>query len=121
MILREIRRATYGIYAIETEQGCSVADFLDELKDKRHDQYVKMMALIEMTAEHGPPRNVEKCRMLPAYNGFELKASQVRIMAFWEKEKMIICSHGFIKKKNKTDKNELKRLKQTRELYLRLS
>jgi hypothetical protein len=120
MLLREIRQGTYRIYAIATEQGCPVADFLEDLKTKRLDLYKKIMALINYTATHGPPRNEEKCRMLNEYDGFELKASQVRIMAFWDKakEKVIICTHGFIKKKNKTDKNELKKLKETRQLYL---
>lgn len=78
------------------------------------------MALLKYTAAHGPPRNKEKCRTLNEYDGFELKASQVRIMAFWDKakEKVIICTHGFIKKKKRTDKNELEKLKETRQLYL---
>ena len=118
MTLREIRQGNYGIYAIATEQGCPVADFLDELKTKRPDQYKKIMALISYTAQNGPPKNKERCRMLPEYDGFELKANQVRIMAFWDKDKMVICTHGFVKKKNKTDKNELKKLKETRQLYL---
>ena len=45
---------------------------------------------------------------------------QIRLLGFWDpKQKaMIICSHGFIKKTQKTPKNEIKKAMNFRKKYL---
>ncbi len=79
----------------------------------------KVAALLDRTAEEGPPRNKEKCRYFRNEQLFELKADSVRIMAFWDEGRVIVCSHGFPKKKQKTPSGELDRATQSRSAYFR--
>lgn len=49
---------------------------------------------------------------------------EIRLLAFWEKEEsantLVIATHGFIKKQQKTPKNEMDRAEQLRKDYLNL-
>jgi len=46
-------------------------------------------------------------------------SQQIRLLAFWDKEakSLIICTHGFIKKTQKTPTKELKKAKNIRAKY----
>jgi phage-related protein len=47
---------------------------------------------------------------------------QIRLLAFWDPNlnSMVICSHGFIKKTQKTPKSEIDRALEFRKRYLKL-
>lgn len=47
---------------------------------------------------------------------------QVRLLAFWDPNlnSMVICTHGFIKKTQKTPKSEINRALEFRKRYLKL-
>jgi len=46
---------------------------------------------------------------------------QYRLLAFWDKddktETLVITTHGFVKKKSKIDKKEIKRAEDIRKIY----
>ena len=48
----------------------------------------------------------------------------IRLLAFWDKsgnkDVLVICTHGFIKKTNATPKKEIKKTEQIRKEYLNL-
>jgi phage-related protein len=50
------------------------------------------------------------------------KGIQIRLLAFWDKtdkkETLVIATHGFIKKTDKTPGNEIARAERLREIYL---
>lgn len=106
------------LFAIGDERGYSLLDFLAALEREREDEWAKILALLEQTADHGPPRNVEKCRFFKRERVFEFKTTGgVRIMAFWGEDRLILCSHGFVKKQQKTPKRELDRVVDARSRY----
>lgn len=51
------------------------------------------------------------------------KKTQYRILAFWDKrdkiEVLVVCSHGFIKKSQKTPPNEIKHAEKLMEAYFK--
>ena len=51
------------------------------------------------------------------------KNRQYRLLAFWDKDRksFIICTHGFVKKTQKTPKNEIEKAKKYKQDYLRRS
>ena len=83
MILRRIREAEYGIFAIGDESECAVLSFLIKLGD----------------------------------GCFELKTKRVRIACFWDEGRLIVCSHAFLKKRQKTPEGELRRLEASKRAY----
>lgn len=78
---------------------------------QRNDQ-VKVTALFKRLADDGKIHNEEKCKLLE--DGImELKSHQVRVLfAFSEDEKaVVLLTHGFFKKQQKTPKGEIERAK----------
>ena len=54
----------------------------------------------------------------------QFKGSTIRLFAFWDKlnkeDVLVICSHGIVKKTNKTPKKEIKKAEKIRKLYLNI-
>jgi phage-related protein len=78
-----------------------------------------MARLLTETAKSGPPRNKEKFKQLEDTDGlYEFKTSGgMRILCFWDDNSLIICSHGFMKKKQKTPVEEITRAESFRSTY----
>jgi phage-related protein len=106
----------YDIYGITIDNRCLVMDFINELEDA--DQK-KIIALLQRAADFGPPRNEEKFKKLKDEMLWEFKSYQVRILCFFDKEKLIILTHGFKKQRNKTPKSEIERANKLRKEYFK--
>lgn len=81
-------------------------------------QQSKLLKIMERIADHGPLRNTEK--FVHEEDGIcAIKDGQVRIYCFYDKESLILLTHGAIKKSNKADPEDLRRAKRLRGEYLR--
>lgn len=111
VILREVRSGKVcKIFAMGTDRDCPLHAFLGELKRHDEDEFARLDALLQRTADHGTVKNEEKYRYFKKEKVFEFKTrGGVRVIAFWDENQVIICSHGFLKKKQKTPKKELER------------
>jgi phage-related protein len=75
---------------------------------------------LEETARREPSSNPEMCRKI-GQEIWEFREGRLRILWFYgENLEVIICSHGFLKKTQKTPKNEKNRAVIFRKQYLRL-
>ena len=117
MFLRRIREGAYKILAIGEGNDCQVEVFLKELEEENPKESAKINARLDYVKDHGPPSNIQQCRPLKKWGGFEFKAGSVRITFFWDKGRMIICSMGFLKDGKKTFKPYLEKLKSDRQAY----
>ena len=84
--------------------GCEFFDLLSLLEK------AKLMALFRIAADHGAFYNDQKFGDLN--NGmFEFKSDQIRMpFAYAKRERgLIVITHGFIKKKDRTPKEEIAR------------
>ncbi|TGN17492.1 type II toxin-antitoxin system RelE/ParE family toxin [Leptospira idonii] len=84
-------------------------DFLLKLENKLK---AKAFKTIELLAEFGPELREPFSKKIQGYTGlFELRIKQgsniCRLFYFFQKRKVIIITSGFIKKDQKTDKDEL--------------
>ena len=59
-------------------------------------------------AEQGPPRNVEVSHKI-AGDIWELIAGQLRVLWFYDEGRVIVCSHGFVKRTRKIPSGEIDR------------
>ncbi len=106
------------IYCLYEGDRCLLLEFLSDLAKRDERAYKKALALIEKTADHGPPHNTEKYRKL--HGGvklWELKPHPVRIMLFYDEANNMILTHGFLKKRDKTPKNQIERGLRIRKEY----
>ncbi len=96
------------IYALSDETECLLADFLADVERDLPDELPKLVRLFDFAAEHRPPRNEEKCKLLQ--DGiYEFKTTRLRVLWFWDEGRMILCTHGFVKKSRKTPPGEIAR------------
>lgn len=95
-------------------------DFLQSLKANRAAEYKKIAARLDFAAKNGPPRNIQQFRVIKGVSGqlAEFKAGDVRIMCFFDGPQRIVLTHGFIKKRDKTEPEEIQRAVQMRDAYL---
>ena len=99
--------AAYQVLAYaRSHAACQVTSYLNglEVRDRK-----RITALLKRTAQHGPPRNDQKCHKVAGEDLWEFKASQQRI--FWcydpARRERIILLHGFTKKDPRTPRQEL--------------
>lgn len=119
VVLREVRSGrACKILAMGTDNDCPLFDFLGKLKRDDQNEFARLYALLDRTAEHGTVRNEQKFRFFKREKVFEFKTpGGVRLMGFWDEGRVIICSHGFVKKSQKTPDGELTRAVAAREEY----
>jgi len=120
IVLYPIKKGrTLVVWALGTDKRCELEVFLRKLQTRRRSACERVVALLDHCARYGLPRNPEKCRYLREVRGFELKTRDgIRVMAFWDSDKMVICSHAFFKQRKSTPKRELERLRRSRKKYL---
>lgn len=83
---------------------CEVLNFLDELNANGDSDYERLYYLIEKMANNGIILNKRHVRPLED-DIFEFKAPNTgRILFFYDKGHLIICSHGFTGKKGSEKK-----------------
>ena len=104
----------YDLSAITIDGRCYVIEFIDQLE---RGEQAKLLSLLEYTGDYGPPRNTEKFKKLEG-EIWEFKSHQVRVLCFFDKGRIIITTHGFKKKRDKTPKREIERAERMREEYL---
>lgn len=110
---------SFTVQAWGDEDFCQLLEFLKQLQRDLPAEYEKIMRLIQWTADHGPPSNEEKCKNLED-KIWELKTGGgVRVFWFYHRDKIIICTHAFLKKQQKTPPKEIKKAKKIRERYLK--
>jgi phage-related protein len=106
----------FKIYALKTGNSCLAEEFLDIQSSQMPDEVAKMMRLLDNAARDGQPRNKEKCNTL-GDKIFEFKTKKLRLAWFWDAGCIIVCSHGWIKKSQKTPTGEIDRAIAARAAY----
>jgi phage-related protein len=67
-----------------------------------------MARLLESAAGTGSSRNTDICHQIQD-EIYEFIQGRLRILWFYDRGRLIICSHGFVKKSQKTPRNEISR------------
>lgn len=107
MILFEIAKAGYAVYAIgKDEQHCQLLDFLGTIGSNLEKDRDRILALLKRVAQKGPPRNTEISHQIKN-EIFEFIQGRLRVLWFYDEGKIIVCTHGFIKKSRKTPVAEI--------------
>lgn len=97
------------LFALGDGKKVPVLDYIEQMEQKRPKEAEKLAALFNRVVDHGIPKNEQKCRTL-GNKLFELKTrGGLRIVWFWDEDKMVICTHGFSKSTRKTPRGQLER------------
>lgn len=119
MKLLQIREDRWTILAICTERGdCPLHEFLATLEGKLALDGRRMLRLLDRVASEGPPRNTEISHQLDS-GIWELIQGRIRVLWFYDEGRLVICSHGFVKKNQRTPGREIDRAQDARWRYTR--
>jgi phage-related protein len=106
MKLREIARGPWVVLAVCNDRGdCQLVDFMGELGGGASAEARKLMAVLTRASQQGPPRSKERSNTL-GDGTFEFKSGSLRALYFYGGERLIVCSHGFVKKSQKCPARE---------------
>lgn len=117
-IIRARNGCSWKIYAVCTDRkDCQVSDFLLKLPSNFENSRDRLIALLDHVLKDGP-------RLLPddichtiADGIWQFSVGRLRVAWFYDEGKVIICTHGFMKKTKKTEKANIERALKAKELY----
>lgn len=76
-----------------------------------------MLQLLERVAAEGPPRNTEVSHKIQG-DIWEFIKGRLRVFWFYDKGKVVVCTHGMVKKTQKTPRNEIQQAVQWHQAYM---
>ncbi len=91
-------------------------EFLQGLEGKLGKQALRAWSLLDVVASVGPPRNTDVSHRL-APDIWEFISGDLRILWFYDERKVVVCSHGFVKQRQKTPKAQLEQAEAVRQRY----
>lgn len=93
-----------------------VREFLEELKANGDTDAARLYSLMKQTADNGVAFNIRHVRSL-GDDIYEFKApNTARIMFFYDKNRLIICAHGFTGKKGNEKRHIKKQIEKATEI-----
>jgi len=100
------------VFAVCADGSSPAAQFFDRLgsADK-----AKMLKLYQYLADHGWITNPEKFKKIAGTDFFEFKSFQVRMPCFFAPGRLVIVTHGFLKKGDRIPPQELERARRIRQ------
>jgi hypothetical protein len=103
------------------EDGVNIVrEFLKELKANGDTDAARLYSLMKQTADNGVTFNIRQVRSL-GDDIYEFKAlNTARIMFFYDKNRLIICAHGFTGKKGNEKRHIKKQIEKATEIKKRL-
>ncbi|SEL61131.1 type II toxin-antitoxin system RelE/ParE family toxin [Ectothiorhodospira marina] len=107
----------YRVYATCDSRGVpELLEFLEGLDANMYKDRTRMLALLEQVAEAGPPRNTDISHKLDG-EIWEFIRGRLRVCWFFDEGRVVICTHGFVKKSQKTPSAEIRKAKQRHKAY----
>jgi len=91
----------FRIYAVSSPTDDPCHDFLTTVQLEQPNEHAKLMARLQRSADHGPPRNEEQCKQLdgkrPEETVYEFKTHKLRLFWFYDENRLILCANGIVK------------------------
>ena len=117
LLPKNVTKAWRILAICDNRRNCQVDDFLQTLAPNLKKDAVKIRTLFMYVTEHGPlGLDVEVSHNI-APEIFEFIRGRIRIAWFYDANKVVLCSNGFIKKGRKTPKQEIEAVQQAKSNY----
>lgn len=114
----EIRRGRWKVHALCSSRGdCPLLEFLADLEGSLARDGRRMLALLDRVAHHGPPHNTDISHQV-GEGLWEFIQGRIRVIWFYDRGRMVIATHGFVKKSRKTPALELERARRRQQEYV---
>jgi phage-related protein len=116
-VRRLLQGQSFTVYAAcDTRGECDLIEFLDSLGANLQGDGDHMLSLLERVSINGPPRNTEICHQIQN-DLWEFIKGRLRVLWFYDKGRIVVCTHGFVKSSPKTPKAEIAKATTVRAQY----
>jgi len=116
-ILMAGRSFTLGALGSSLEE-CELMGFIRQIKEQDEREHDRLLARLKDAADNGPPTHDQSKSRELCDGLYEFKTSGgLRVLYFYDKGRLLICSHGILKLKPKELKKECQRAKARMEQY----
>ena len=105
----------FSIYVLEENNRCELLEFINSLEQAHSCEWPRLQRYLDYTKDHGLLRNLEQFKHL-ADGICYFRTRGVRLFCFRDASN-IICTNGYIKKKDRLDPAEVKRSKIWKQKY----
>lgn len=114
-----IRAIAFPADEEDKRDKCPTLAFFEEQSEQHPDDFTDLAALLTHSADHGVSKNDSRFKHLTGTDGlYEFKTNGgLRLFCFWDEGKLIVCTHGTVKKRQKADSNEIKRAERMKKDY----
>lgn len=121
LVLHLVARGSFHtVVAVADAHGCPLWEFLTRIRLTNPHEWSRLMARLTRLAEHGRGPSSREFRFLQGHELFEVKSSGGgRILAFYDAERVVVCTSGFVKKRERTPRAEIERALWWRARYRR--
>lgn len=117
MKLRSLAHDLWEIVAVCSERGvCPTTDFLEAQQGNIAKHALRAWALLRSVSRRGPRIGGELSKEL-GDGLLEFRPGVLRILWFYDAGRVVVCSHGFVKRSRKTPKGEIDRAREARRRY----
>jgi phage-related protein len=107
--IRSLSQQTWTLVEKVNSSGTGeVSGFLDSLGANKRREAARMTALLDRVARNGPRLGAAKCHQIQG-DIWELIYGSLRILFAHDGNRLILCTSGFVTKRQKTPKQEIKR------------
>lgn len=121
--IREGAHYRFTIYAVaeRSDSGlrCPTLDFFQDAETKEPEDLERLTAILDYLAEHGSLRNENKFKHVTNTNGiFEMRTPRgLRLFCFFDEGRVIVCTNGVIKKRQKAQPDDISSAEQWKAAY----
>lgn len=105
----------FTLYSLE--MGESVTEFISHLLKTDQREHARVMRRLEQLANRGPSRNKTEFNHLGGGLYESKTKGGARIIFFYDKNSIVVCAYGFVKKRDKTPKDVLNTAKTRKNDY----
>lgn len=108
----------YTVYAACDARGeCTLLEFLNGLGADLEKDSDRILTLLERVAQQGPVRNDKISHKIEG-DIWEFIQGRLRVFYFYDEGRVVVCTHGLVKKTQKTPKGEITAANRVRVQYL---
>jgi len=106
MVLFEILSSKFSVCALgESQTDCELRSFFSGLESNLEKDGRRMLGLLKRVAQRGVDLNTDICHQIEG-KIFQFRQGRIRVLWFYDQNRIILCTHGFVKATGKTPRGE---------------
>lgn len=100
----------------DSRGDCELLDFLYKLEGALVKDGDRVLQLLEHISKQGPPHNTDISHDIDG-EIWEFIKGRLSVMWFYDRNRVAVCSHGFVKRSQKTPKAEIHKAQRALKAY----